>query len=73
MLRKGKCDAATKALAGNQFGFKAILAFLVYGEIEKDNLVELASGEVQRLSPAILFKIHSYSVGLILFITYSRY
>jgi vacuolar-type H+-ATPase subunit C/Vma6 len=56
MLRKGKYDAATKARAGNQFGFNVILAFLVYSEIEKDNLVGLAWGEVQGLSPEHLLK-----------------
>ena len=56
MLRKGKYDAATKARAGNQFGFNTILAFLVYSEIEKDNLVGLAWGEVQGLSPEQLLK-----------------
>jgi vacuolar-type H+-ATPase subunit C/Vma6 len=56
MLRKGKYDAATKARAGNQFGFNVILAFLVYSEIEKDNLVGLAWGEVQGLSSEHLLK-----------------
>jgi vacuolar-type H+-ATPase subunit C/Vma6 len=56
MLRKGKYDAATKARAGNQFGFNVILAFLVYSEIEKDNLVGLAWGEVQGLSSDQLLK-----------------
>ena len=56
MLRKGKYDAATRACAGNQFGFNVILAFLVYSEIEKDNLVGLAWGEVQGLSPEHLLK-----------------
>lgn len=56
MLRKGKYDAATKARAFNQFGFNVILAFLVYSEIEKDNLVGLAWGEVQGLSPEHLLK-----------------
>ena len=56
MLRKGKYDAATRARAGNQYGFNVILAFLVYSEIEKDNLVGLAWGEVQGLSPEQLLK-----------------
>lgn len=56
MLRKGKYDAATEARAGDQFGFNVILAFLVYSEIEKDNLVGLAWGEVQGLSPEHLLK-----------------
>jgi vacuolar-type H+-ATPase subunit C/Vma6 len=56
MLRKGKYDAATKARSGNQFGFNVILAFLVYSEIEKDNLVGLAWGEIQGLNPEHLLK-----------------
>jgi len=56
MLRKGKYEAATRARAGNQFGFNVILAFLVYSEIEKDNLVGLSWGEVQGLSPEQLLK-----------------
>jgi vacuolar-type H+-ATPase subunit C/Vma6 len=56
MLRKGKYDAATKARVGNQFGFNVILAFLVYSEIEKDNLVGLAWGKVQGLKAEDLLK-----------------
>ncbi|MCW4049074.1 MAG: V-type ATPase subunit [Candidatus Bathyarchaeota archaeon] len=56
MLRKGKYEAATKARAGDQFGFNVILAFLVYSEIEKDNLVGLAWGKVQGLSSEDLMK-----------------
>ena len=56
MLRKGKYDAATMARGGNEFGFNVILAYLVYSEIEKDNLVGLAWGEVQGLEPDELLK-----------------
>jgi V/A-type H+-transporting ATPase subunit C len=56
MLRKGKYDAATMARSGNEFGFNVILAYLVYSEIEKDNLVGLAWGEVQGLQPDELLK-----------------
>ncbi len=56
MLRKGKYDAATAARAGDQFGFNVILAFLVYSEIEKDNLVGLSWGKAQGLSSEDLLK-----------------
>lgn len=56
MLRKGKYMTATTARAGNEFGFNVILAYLVYSEIEKDNLVGLAWGEVQGLDPEQLMK-----------------
>lgn len=56
MLRKGKYNAATMARGGNEFGFNVILAYLVYSEIEKDNLVGLAWGEVQGLEPDELLK-----------------
>ncbi len=56
MLRKGKYEAATKARAGNQFGFNVILAFLVYSEIEKDNLVGLSWGKAQGLDSEKLLK-----------------
>jgi vacuolar-type H+-ATPase subunit C/Vma6 len=42
MVRKGKYETANKARSGDEFGFNVILAFLVYSEIEKDNLEGLA-------------------------------
>jgi vacuolar-type H+-ATPase subunit C/Vma6 len=56
MLRKGKYEAATAARAGDQFGFNVILAFLVYSEIEKDNLVGLSWGKAQGLDSDDLLK-----------------
>jgi vacuolar-type H+-ATPase subunit C/Vma6 len=56
MLRKGKYEAATAARAGDQYGFNVILAFLVYSEIEKDNLVGLSWGKAQGLSSEDLLK-----------------
>ena len=56
MLRKGKYEAATAARAGDQFGFNVILAFLVYSEIEKDNLVGLSWGKAQGLGSEDLLK-----------------
>ncbi|HUV34854.1 MAG TPA: V-type ATPase subunit [Candidatus Desulfaltia sp.] len=56
MVRKGKYETASKARAGDEFGFNVILAFLVYSEIEKDNLVGLAWGKVQGLGSEELMK-----------------
>ena len=56
MLRNGKYVAASGARGGDQFGFNVILAFLVYSEIEKDNLVGLAWGEVQGIESEELLK-----------------
>ncbi len=56
MLRRGKCDVASRAKAMDQFGFNVILAFLVYSEAEKDNLVGLAWGKAQGLPPENLLK-----------------
>ena len=56
MLRKGKYEAATTARAGDQYGFNVILAFLVYSEIEKDNLVGLSWGKAQGLGSEYLLK-----------------
>ena len=56
MLRKGKYEAATTARAGDQYGFNVILAFLVYSEIEKDNLVGLSWGKAQGLGSEDLLK-----------------
>ncbi|MFH0849436.1 MAG: V-type ATPase subunit [Candidatus Bathyarchaeota archaeon] len=56
MVRKGKYETASKARAGDEYGFNVILAFLVYSEIEKDNLVGLAWGKVQGLGSEELMK-----------------
>jgi len=56
MVRKGKYETVSKARAGDEYGFNVILAFLVYSEIEKDNLVGLAWGEVQGLGSEELMK-----------------
>jgi V/A-type H+-transporting ATPase subunit C len=56
MVRKGKYETASKARAGDEFGFNVVLAFLVYSEIEKDNLVGLAWGKVQGLGSEELMK-----------------
>jgi V/A-type H+-transporting ATPase subunit C len=56
MVRKGKYETASKARGSDQFGFNVILAFLVYSEIEKDNLVGLSWGKVQGLSSEELMK-----------------
>jgi vacuolar-type H+-ATPase subunit C/Vma6 len=56
MLRKGKYETVTTARAGDEYGFNVILAFLIYSEIEKDNLVGLAWGKVQGLESTELLK-----------------
>ena len=56
MVRKGKYETVSKARAGDEYGFNVILAFLVYSEIEKDNLVGLAWGKVQGLGGDELMK-----------------
>ncbi|MBN2335666.1 V-type ATPase subunit [Candidatus Bathyarchaeota archaeon] len=56
MVRKGKYETASRARASDEYGFNVILAFLVYSEIEKDNLVGLAWGEVQGLDSEELMK-----------------
>jgi vacuolar-type H+-ATPase subunit C/Vma6 len=56
ILRKGKYETVNTARARNEFGFNVILAFLVYSEIEKDNLVGLAWGKVQGLDSEDLLK-----------------
>jgi len=56
MLRKGKYETVSTARAGDEYGFNVILAFLVYSEIEKDNLVGLAWGKVQGLDSEELLK-----------------
>ena len=56
MVRKGKYETASEARSGDEFGFNVILAFLVYSEIEKDNLVGLAWGKVQGLGSEELMK-----------------
>jgi V/A-type H+-transporting ATPase subunit C len=56
MVRKGKYETASKARSADRFGFNVILVFLVYSEIEKDNLVGLSWGKVQGLSSEELMK-----------------
>lgn len=56
MVRKGKYETASKARSWDEFGFNVILAFLVYSEIEKDNLVGLAWGKVRGLGSEELMK-----------------
>jgi len=56
MVRKGKYETVSKARASDEFGFNVILAFLVYSEIEKDNLVGLSWGEVQGIPSEELMK-----------------
>ena len=55
-LRLAKYDHATASRSADEFGFNVIMAYLVYSEIEKDNLVGLAWGKAQGLTPKELLK-----------------
>ena len=55
-LRRYKYETANSARATNEFGFNVIMAYLVYSEIEKDNLVGLGWGKTQGLSSENLMK-----------------
>ncbi len=55
-LRLAKYDHATASRSADEFGFNVIMAYLVYSEIEKDNLVGLAWGKAQGLTPRELLK-----------------
>lgn len=55
-LRRNKYETANSARAANEFGFNVIMAYLVYSEIEKDNLVGLGWGKTQGLSSENLMK-----------------
>ena len=55
-MRRNKYETANSARAANEFGFNVIMAYLVYSEIEKDNLVGLGWGKTQGLSSENLMK-----------------
>ncbi|MBN1682745.1 V-type ATPase subunit [Candidatus Bathyarchaeota archaeon] len=55
-LRHYKCKIVSNALAVNEFGFNAIMAYLIYSEIEKDNLVGIGWGKAQGISSEDLMK-----------------
>lgn len=55
-LRLAKYDHATASRSADEYGFNVIMAYLVYSEIEKDNLVGLAWGRAQGLTPRELLK-----------------
>jgi len=55
-LRLAKYDHATVSRSADEYGFNVIMAYLVYSEIEKDNLVGLAWGRAQGLTPRELLK-----------------
>ncbi len=55
-LRLAKYDHVTASRSADEYGFNVIMAYLVYSEIEKDNLVGLAWGKAQGLSPKELLK-----------------
>ena len=55
-LRLAKYDHVTASRSADEYGFNVIMAYLVYSEIEKDNLVGLAWGKAQGLTPRELLK-----------------
>jgi vacuolar-type H+-ATPase subunit C/Vma6 len=55
-LKLAKHQHATTSRAANEYGFNVIMAYLVYSEIEKDNLVGLTWGKIQGLPPKELLK-----------------
>ncbi len=55
-LRKNKYEIAKSARASDEFGFNVVLAYLIYSELEKDNLVGLVWGKAQGLAPEELLK-----------------
>jgi vacuolar-type H+-ATPase subunit C/Vma6 len=48
-LRMAKYEHAKTSRSSDEFGFNVIMAYLVYSEIEKDNLVGIAWGKAQGL------------------------
>lgn len=55
-LRLAKYEHAKSSRAADEFGFNVIMAYLVFSEIEKDNLVGLAWGKTQGLPSDELLK-----------------
>jgi V/A-type H+-transporting ATPase subunit C len=55
-LRLAKYEHAKSSRAADEFGFNVIMAYLVFSEIEKDNLVGIAWGKAQGLPPDELLK-----------------
>ncbi len=55
-LRKHVYEIARKGRAANDFGFNVIMAYLIFSEIEKDDLVGIAWGKAQRVSSEDILK-----------------
>jgi V/A-type H+-transporting ATPase subunit C len=55
-LRQNKYEIAKSARASDEFGFNVIMAYLIYSELEKDNLVGLVWGKAQGLLSDELLK-----------------
>jgi vacuolar-type H+-ATPase subunit C/Vma6 len=55
-LRRHKYETITRARASDEFGFYVIMAYLIYSEIEKDNLVGIGWGKAQGISSQDLMK-----------------
>jgi V/A-type H+-transporting ATPase subunit C len=55
-LRQHVYNIARKGRATNDFGFNVVMAYLVFSEIEKDDLVGIAWGKAQRVSSEDILK-----------------
>jgi V/A-type H+-transporting ATPase subunit C len=55
-LRQHICGIARRGRAANDFGFNVIMAYLVFSEIEKDDLVGIGWGITQGIAPEDILK-----------------
>ncbi len=55
-IRQHVYDIARKGRAANDFGFNVVMAYLVFSEIEKDDLVGIAWGKTQRIPAEDILK-----------------
>jgi V/A-type H+-transporting ATPase subunit C len=55
-LRQHTYDVARKGRAANDFGFNVVMAYLVFSEIEKDDLVGIAWGKTQGIPSEDILK-----------------
>ncbi len=62
-LRKYIYDIARRARAANDFGFNVVMAYLVFSEIEKDDLVGISWGKTQRVSSEDILKYLATSIS----------
>jgi len=55
-LRQHVYDIAHRGRATNDFGFNVVMAYLVFSEIEKDDLVGIAWGKTQGIAAEDMLK-----------------